>query len=113
MTREEREKAFEMRLDGKSWEEIAEVLGYDAEWIRQDMVEAINKRKKVSAVIYPAVAEHIATHCNGSIYTFACRCNMSKSAMYRIICEGEKPSRKMASKILEETGLKYKEAFSR
>ncbi len=113
MTREERELAFEMRLDGKSWEEIAEALGYDAESVRQDMLRAINKRHKGNAIIYPAIAKYIAENCNGSIYIFACRCNMSKSTMYAIICEGEKPSRKMASKILAETGLKYKEAFTR
>lgn len=113
MTREERELAFEMRLDGETWEEIAEKLGYDAESVRQDMLRAINKRQRGNAVIYPAIADYIKVHCNGSIYIFACRCNMSKSTMYGIICEGEKPSRKSASKILAETGLKYKEAFNR
>ena len=113
MTRKERELAFEMRLDGKTWEEIAEAIGYDAESVRQDLMRAIYNRNKGNAIIYPAIADYVKENCNGSIYSFACRCNMSKSTMYGIICEGEKPSRKSASKILAETGLKYKEAFSK
>lgn len=113
MTREERELAFAMRMDGKTLEEIAEVLGYDPEAVRQDLTRVVAKQNRDSKVIYPAIKTYIYKECNGSIHTFACRCGMSKSAMYGIICEGKKPSRKMASKILDETGLKYKEAFSK
>ncbi len=113
MTREERELAFAMRMDGKTWEEIAEVLGYDPEAVRQDLTRVVQKQSRDSKIIYPEIKEYIRKECNGSIYTFACRCNMSKSTMYSIICEGEKPSRKSVAKILEETGLKYKEAFKR
>jgi predicted transcriptional regulator len=112
LTREERELAFAMRLDGKTWEEIAEAIGYDTESVRKD-IERVLHRKHYSRIIYPAIKDYIQRECNGSIYSFACRCNMSKSTMYSIICEGEKPSRKSVAKILEETGLKYKEAFSK
>lgn len=110
MTPKEKELAEAMRLAGKTWEEIGGALNYDAETVR---VAVLHRRRREPNIIYPAIKDYIQRECNGNIYSFACRCNMSKSTMYAIICGGEKPSRKSVAKILEETGLKYKEAFSK
>ena len=110
MTKEERELAERMRLAGKTWVEIGEILNYDAETVR---VAVLRQGRRESGIIYPAIKDYIQRECNGSIYSFSCRCKMSKSTMYAIICGGEKPSRKSVSKILAETNLSYKEAFKK
>lgn len=63
MTREEKLKAFEMRLNGTSYEVIGKEFGCSKQNVQQILLYALNekarktKRRKVEHIIYPNIRE--------------------------------------------------------
>lgn len=110
MTRQERIKAFEMRLDGKSWPEIGRVLGYSHSTVYGDLRICILSQKKAVPCIYPALAEIIMQDYGGSIRAFAERCGASYNAMYSVL-SGRTTTKSLGAGICSVTGLSHEEAF--
>lgn len=55
MTREEKLKAFEMKMDGYSLTEIADELGYTKQWISAMFQWVMDEKRKNSNIIYPEI----------------------------------------------------------
>lgn len=110
MTRQERMKAFEMRLDGKSWAEIGRTLGYSHSTVYGDLRLCILSQKKPVPCIYPALSEIISCEYDGSIAAFAERCGASYNAMYSVL-SGRTTPKSLGHRICTATGLSYAEAF--
>ena len=110
MTRQERMKAFEMRLDGKSWTEIGQELGYSHSTVYGDLRLCILSQKKPVPCIYPALAEIISHEYDGSITAFAERCGSSYNAMYSVL-SGRTTPNSLGKAICTVTGLSHAEAF--
>ena len=55
MTREDKLKAFAMRLDGYMFQEIADEFGVTRQYIQQMFSDETTGRKKVALCIYPGI----------------------------------------------------------
>lgn len=112
MTNDERIKAFTMRLDGKTWEEIGDVLHYAPCTARADIVRCINAAPRKIRCCYPAIRRVIIDQ-YGSIRNFSAVCGFHSNTIRLVLSGRCRPSRRVADAILAATGLSYEEAFRR
>lgn len=82
MTKHERLKAFEMRLDGSSWSEIGRELGYSSTAIHKDLLGCVMTKPRQVTCVYPAIRRIITEEYGGSVSAFADACGISYGAMY-------------------------------
>lgn len=114
MNRETLIKVFAMRIDGSTYQEIGENLGFSKQYIEQELKRAINKGKTTYAKRYPQremVVEYIADN-NLSIGEFSKLIGVSYSNLVNFM-RGENQSLKTAMKIADYTGLSLDEVFGR
>lgn len=82
MTKHERLKAFEMRLDGSNWSEIARELGYSSTNVKQDLLGCVMTKPRQVTCVYPAIRRIITEEYGGSVSAFADACGISYGTMY-------------------------------
>ena len=82
MTKQERLKAFEMRLDGKSWSEIGRAIGYSSTAVQQDLQGCVLTKPRQVHCVYPVIRRIITEDYGGSVRAFAADCGISYGAMY-------------------------------
>ena len=114
MTNEERQIAFQMRLEGCSWEQIAERLHYaDGHTVWADMRRLVFGEVKKPNTIYPNLQKLISEKFGGSIRSFCVFCDIPRTTM-RELLEGKRaPNSDQISAIAFATGLKPEVAFAR
>jgi transcriptional regulator with XRE-family HTH domain len=65
MTREDKIKAFTMRINGMSWYRIAKEMGLSPDSVQRSVVEAIRVKhgesltKKRGTIVYPSIADYL------------------------------------------------------
>ena len=82
MTKQERLKAFEMRLDGSNWSEIGRAIGYSSTAVQQDLQGCVLTKPRQVTCVYPAIRRIITEEYGGSVSAFADACGISYGAMY-------------------------------
>ena len=82
MTKHERLKAFEMRLDGCKWIDIARTLGYTSTTVQQDLQGCVLTKPRQVHCVYPVIRRIITEDYGGSVRAFAAACGISYGAMY-------------------------------
>ena len=110
MTKQERMTAFEMRLEGRSWREIGQALGYSHTAVYNDLQSCIVTRPRQLICIYPALRQVIEQEYDGSINAFADACGVPYNTMYLTLSGRIRPN-KRKSVICSVTGLPPEEAF--
>ena len=70
MTREERIKAFTMRIDGHNWQEIAREIGYADCTIKNDLSACIRIPPRPPSVLYPVIRMYIVENYGGVVKSF-------------------------------------------
>lgn len=114
MTYDERMKAFDMRIRGRNWGEIAAALNYaEGASVERDIRKCVSGRRKQYRCAYPALRKVISSEYFGSISAFAESCGIKYSTMYAVLLGNRKPSEKNVKKICERTRLSPEEAFRR
>lgn len=93
MTYEDRLKAFEMRLIGMTWDQIAAELHYGSSSIAAEMRSIVNGRAMRGACIYPAMRQIINRDYNGSIYKFAEASGLPYGRVYNCLTGRTIPSK--------------------
>lgn len=113
MTRKDRLKAFEMRLDGSSWSEIGSALGYAATTVKQDLRGCVMAPPRQVTCVYPAIRRVITEDYGGSVRAFADACGITYGAMYYALSgkHSVKPERQKI--ICTVVGLPPAETFAR
>lgn len=113
MTNEERRRAFDLRLRGKTWNEIAAELNYSGgSYVERDIKQCVSGRRKKIPCQYPAIQNIIVSEYYGSVPAFAEACGVNYNTMHAtLVGRNKKPSRYVALTICAKTGLTYKEAF--
>ena len=71
MTREERIKAFTMRIDGHNWQEIAREIGYADCTIKNDLSACIRIPPRPPSVLYPVIRKYIVENYGGVVKSWA------------------------------------------
>lgn len=112
MNNEDRKKAFAMRLNGATYEEIAEALHYDPGTVARDLKLVLERKARQPKIMYPAILDYVQRHCSGSIEVFARRMGVSPHRLRLVLVHGAMPSEHMLTKVSEQMGMKREEAFS-
>lgn len=97
---------FTMRLDGSTYQEIGDKIGFTKQHIEQELKKAINKQKTPYIKKYPqrqAVVKYMAEN-NLTIINFAKLLEMPYSSLVTFL-RGKSQSLKMAMKISKCTDL--------
>ena len=113
MTKQERLKAFEMRLDGSSWSEIGRELGYTSTTVKQDLQGCVLSKPYQINCAYPAIRRIITERYDGSIRALADACGITYNAMYYTMsgkCIVSDQRKKLIANVL---GIPPEEAFQR
>ena len=113
MTKQERLKAFEMRLDGSNWSEIGRELGYTSTTVKQDLQGCILSKPYQVNCVYPAIRRIITDRYDGSIRALADACGITYNAMYYTMsgkCIVSDQRKKIIANVL---GIPPEEAFQR
>ena len=113
MTRKDRIKAFELRLDGCSWREIGRVLSYSATAVQNDLQACVLTKPRPVPCVYPAIRRVIIDEYGGSIGALADACGISYNAMYYTLsgrCIAKPDRQKAISAVI---GITPEEAFKR
>lgn len=114
MTRPERLRAFELRLDGCTWAQIADEIGYSAQTVSADLQSCLATPPRVVRCCYPALRHVISTRFDNSIRAFAQHCGVRVNAMYYLLSgRSVSPNKELVDTVLVATGLTYEEAFRR
>lgn len=112
MTKQERLKAFEMRLDGCNWCQIGRALGYTSNAVKQDLVGCVLSSPRQVNCAYPVIRRIITEDYGGSVSAFAASCGLSPNAMYYTLsgkCVVSMHRQKLIANVL---GIPTEEAFS-
>ena len=112
MTNEERLRAFTLRLEGETWEDIGTALGYRGESVSQDLAACLRRPRLIRSV-YPELAMLIRQDYGGCIRDFALACGIRPNLMYDLL-SGRKPmTPDREGRIRTATGVKSRELFHR
>ena len=113
MTKQERLKAFEMRLDGSNWSEIGRELGYTSTTVKQDLQGCILSKPYQVNCVYPAIRRIITDRYDGSIRALADACGITYNAMYYTMSGKCIVSDQRKKIISNDLGIPPEEAFQR
>ena len=114
MNKETLIKVFTMRIDGSTYQEIGENLGFSKQYVEQELKQALNKEKVTYAKRYPQrenVVEYMADN-NLSINEFSKLTGIEYRNLSNFM-RAESQSLKTAMKIADYTGLSLDEVFGR
>lgn len=111
MTNPDRRTAFALRLEGKSWEEIGQALGYCGSTVYADLTACIRQTPRQPNICYPALRAYVAEHCEGSVLRFSAACGVRVNTLYPLFSGKTAPRQPVIDAILRATGLPYEEAF--
>lgn len=96
MTRETLLKAFEMRIDGATYEEIGEELHYSKYNVAANMRKVMHgckRRSEIHSEFYPKLAALIAERYRDQ-HTFAKRCGVADSVISNLLHHGKLPKKR-------------------
>ena len=113
MTKQERLKAFEMRLDGSNWSEIGRALGYSSTAVKNDLQGCVLTKPRQVHCVYPVIRRIITEDYGGSVRAFAQDCGITYNAMYYTLsgkCDVKPERMAIISKVI---GISPEEAFQR
>lgn len=111
MTRDERIKAFTMRIDGYSWDDISEAVGYERATVFTDLTRCIRKKRRPVPIVYPALRELCYQRFDGSISKMALSLGMSESTLRDQMNGTTQPSGNTIRSILSAFDLTFEQAF--
>ena len=112
MTREDRIKAFTMRIDGHNWQEIARELGYADSTIKNDLSACIRVPPRPPSVIYPVVRKYIVDHYGGVVKSFIMDLKgTSYTQAYHMLSGRAAATRPFRENVAKLMGMTVEDAF--
>ena len=107
MTNNERRRAFDLRLKGCTWAEIGRDLGYTYQAVQQDMEHVLTATfPNECRCPYPALADYIRLHHEGSISEFIRECGLPRKKSFNIIMGREPMTEDVEDRISFHTGIR-------
>jgi hypothetical protein len=90
MTQEERKLAAEMLIDGASFEEVGDYIGYTPENVAADLKRVLFERPRDPNIVFPALKSWVIQNCERSVYQLHLVSGISKKRLYEV-CKGRIP----------------------
>ena len=112
MNREDKIEVFKMRLDGFTYQEIAEKFGVSRQYINQMLQNVISERrnKTLNKIVYPNIANWLKDN-ECSISEFVIRVGIKRSTLDYKLRGRNKFNSDEIKRILDVTGMKFEECF--
>lgn len=112
MTRDERIKAFTMRIDGHNWQEIAREIGYCDSTIKNDLEACIRVPPRPPSVLYPVIRQYIVDQYGGVVKNFAYDVGgISYGQAYRMLSGRMPASKTFRENVARLMGIPAEDAF--
>ena len=105
MTNVERRTAFDLRLAGRSWEEIGTALGYTAPTVFADLQRCIRRTPRRARCVYPALEQVLTDRYDGRVTALAAACGLPLSTVYAVLSGRCRMTEQMAAQLARATGL--------
>jgi len=113
LTRDERIRAFALRCDGATWEQIGRELHYEPNTVRTDLLNVVKRGSRIPAVLYPAVRRYLLRRHSGSINAFAKDLHVNPHELRKVIVYGAPPGKTLKKKLIYTLQTPEEEVFSR
>lgn len=107
MTRSEILKVVEFRMDGLTWEQIADKMHYTTQHLQKNIRDALNMKltyRPVKSKGYPELAAYITRNYDGKVVAFAGAVNVSCSALHNALAGKSRLSGPSLEKIRRVAG---------
>lgn len=114
MTNRDRAEAYYMRLNGKSFQEIADQFGVSRQRIHQILNGACERapRRNLDTIIYPAIKNYMKEN-RLSFSGISRLCGINLWPIINGLCGKNDISKHIIDAILDVTGMTYEEAFKK
>lgn len=112
MTRNDKIRAFRLRLDGLSWRQVGDALGYDGRSVQRDVEQVVRRGQRRPKTPYAGFSRYITRFCGGSMQEFARRCDLPYSTVYAVLSGERAGGADTLDRMLGLTGLTLEEAFA-
>ena len=113
MKNDDLRKAFDLRLKGRTYVQIAEELGLNKDTIFNNLNAVLAHGQRMSRCVYPVVSEYIAEHHGGGVRPFARAIGVNPDYMHHILSGTRPMTEQMAGRIAAATGLPPEEVQRR
>ena len=112
MNREDKIEVFKMRLDGFTYQEIAEKYGVSRQYINQMLQNVISEKrnKALNKIVYPNIANWLKDN-ECSISEFVIRVGIKRSTLDYKLRGRNKFNSDEIKRILDVTGMKFEECL--
>lgn len=102
-------RAFKLRVEGKSFEEIGYVIGYSADTVERNLSGVLKGKtcrrvKVLKSREYPKLAEYITTRHDGFAARFSEKCGVSVTSLKRALSGHSRLSLQSLEKIRAVAG---------
>lgn len=105
MNNPDRIRAFAMRCDGASWEEIGEALHYTWGAVRHDLFSVVQRGGRSPNILDPRIRAYVVSNCNGSVNAFAAQLGVCQSHLSRVLARTARAGEALRNKVLDATGI--------
>ena len=112
MTNNEKMAMFQMRLEGKTFQQIGDAFGISKQAVKQSIgcTGGGGTVRRPDKIIYPTIADYMVRR-NINYNDLAPECGVSRSGLRHFLQGQGGGSKYVIDRILEVTGLTYEEAF--
>ena len=113
MNREDKIEVFKMRLDGFTYQEIAEKYGVSKQYINQMLQNVISEKrnKALNKIVYPNIANWLKDNEYSSISEFARKTRIQRATLSNKLHGTGKFNSDEIKRILDVTGMKFEECL--
>lgn len=113
MTKDERMRAFALRCEGATWEEIGEILHYSPYTVSKDLHTVVDKKPVTPKIIYPNIYKALRENYGGSIEQLAVAMHVSPHRLRRVLIGMDAPTESMKEKLCRELNMEESEVMHR
>lgn len=110
MRTQDRLRAFELRANGLTWEEIGERLNYDGSTVSKDVHRVVNDGPRLVPLPQP-LADYMDAYCGGKLNVLAHQLEISPTWLRKVFRGQAKPSPALRERLARLTGLTEGEIF--
>lgn len=111
MTKDERMRAFALRCEGATWEEIGEILHYTGNAVCQDIHRIVDRKPSLPKIVYPNIYKAMCKNYGGSISQLADAMHVSPHRLRRVLLGDDAPTENLKAKLCRELHMEESEVF--
>jgi len=105
VTTEERLRAFALRCEGMTWEDIGALMHYDPKHVAKELHTIVEKMPHQPDIIFPEVAAAVRDRYGNSIENLAVIMHVSPHRLRRVLTGRDAPTETLVDKLCRQLCL--------